>query len=322
MILGYADVYHVSEYQPYSMACSFPITIKNPAHFLDRSALAYIPVPCGKCPKCLDTRVNGWIFRMQQHEKISTSCHFVTLTYGTNDDPQGRLTPNGLKTLVKKDYQDFMKRLRNQYRYRAINPETGRYKYYYDKIPPIKYFACGEYGAKRQRPHFHAIIYNSDEQNITKSWPHGFVHIGTVTGASIAYTLKYMCKPSTVNKNNPLDDRTPEFQLVSQYLGINYLSKAIIQYHQNDLTRLYCTHLGGIKFPMPRYYRNKIFTDIQRKHQARLAQQLQLDNLVEKQRLHIQEHGDLTTFYRLEVERKHAYLRTWRAQSPMRNTIF
>lgn len=301
------------------MACSFPITIKNPAAKLDRSAAAYIPVPCGTCPKCLDTRVNGWIFRLLQHEKISTSAHFVTLTYGTNDNPLGHTTPNGLKTLVKSDYQKFMKVLRNQYRYRAINPETGRYKYYYDRVPNIKYFACGEYGSKRQRPHFHAIIFNTDANLITQSWPHGFVHIGSVTGASIAYTLKYMHKPKKVFAEN--DDRLPEFQLQSQGLGENYITPQIVKYHQNDLSRLYCTMSGGQKTAMPRYYRNKIYTDLQRKQQSRMAQAMQLQ-LKEKQQLeYLQENGSLQYFYRDESQRKFAYLDIWRQRSTTSRNI-
>lgn len=302
------------------MACSFPITIKNPAAKFDRTLPLYIPVPCGTCPRCLDSRVNGWAFRLQQHEMISTSAHFVTLTYGTNDNPGGHITPNGYKTLVKSDFQKFVKILRNQYRYRKINPSTGRLKYYYDKTPKIKYFACGEYGTRRQRPHFHAIIYNTTHDLITKSWTHGFVHIGTVTGASIAYTLKYMHKPKY--KFTGDDDRIPEFQLQSKGLGINYITPQVIKYHQSDLSRLYVTALGGQKYPMPRYFRNIIFTEAQRKQQARNAQTLQIELLHKSQTAHIQEHGDLKTYYRDEVQRKHAYLDIWRQRSTTRNIAF
>jgi len=302
------------------MACDFPITIKNPAAKIDLSAAAYIPVPCGTCPRCLDNRINGWVFRLLQHEKVSESALFVTLTYGTNDDPQGHITPNGHRTLVPSDYQKFMKILRNSYRYRKINPETGRFKYYYDQVPKIKYFACGEYGSRRKRPHFHAIIFNTDADRVQNAWSHGNVHIGDVTGASIAYTCKYMNKPKTVFADG--DDRHPEMQLVSQGLGANYLTPAIISYHQADLTRLYCTALGGQKMPMPRYYRLRIYSDAQRKQQARNAQKMQMDKLQERQIAHIMQYGNLSTYYRDESERKLAYLEIWRQRSKLRNLIF
>lgn len=302
------------------MACDFPITIKNPARKLNASVLSHIPVPCGKCPTCLTTRVNGWVFRLLQHEKISSSAHFVTLTYGTNEQPLGHVTPNGHKTLVKSDFQKFMKILRNQYRTRVKHPITNRYKYDYSNVPNIKYFACGEYGTRRQRPHFHAIIYNADAHLIERSWSHGFVHIGTVTGASIAYTLKYMHKPKTVFA--PGDDRLPEFQLVSQRLGKNYVTPQSIAWHRSDLSRLYVVAPGGQKYPMPRYYRNLLYTEAQRAQQARNAQKLQSER--QEQRLidFFNIHRSLDNFYRYEVERKHAYLSIWRERSTLRNLQF
>lgn len=302
------------------MACAFPVTIKNPAAVIDLSAAKYIPVPCGKCPRCLDTRINSWVFRLLQHEKVSESSYFVTLTYGTNEMPSGHLTPNGHRTLVASDYQKFMKILRNSYRYRAVNPDTGRTKYYYDKIPKIRYFACGEYGSRRKRPHFHAIIFNTDPDRIVASWKHGFVHIGSVTGASIAYTCKYMNKPKTVFADG--DDRTPEMQLVSQGLGANYITAETIAYHQNDLTRLYVTFAGGQKSTMPRYYRDRIYTAAQRKQQARLAQSMQLQLIEKKQSDHFMQYGSLDSYYRDEAQRKLAYLSIWRERSTLRNLQF
>lgn len=303
------------------MACSFPVTIKNPAFKIDRGASFYIPVPCGTCPTCLNRRINSWMFRLLQEDKVAKTAYFITLTYGTNDKPGFIESPNGLNTLTKSHLQNFFKRLRNTYRYRAVNPDTGRMRYMYDKVPDIKYFAVGEYGSRRQRPHYHAIIFNTDVSRIEKAWVDGTVHVGSVTGASIAYTLKYMHKGKTVPRFE-LDDRVQEFQLHSQGLGKSYLTPAVISYHQQRVKELYVTLPGGVKMPMPRYYRAKIYTDAQRKAQARFAQRMANDLIEKKQADYINQYGTLDGYYAREVERKRAYLDIFRARSKSRDLQF
>jgi len=218
---------------------------------------------------------------------------------------------------VVADFQNFVKRLRNSYRYRAVNPVTGRSKYYYDLVPKIKYFAVGEYGSRRKRPHYHAIIFNTDVSRIEAAWPHGFVHTGSVTGASIAYTLKYMHKGRTVPAFE-LDDRVPEFQVHSKGLGSCYITPETISYHQSRILEVFLTLPGGVKMPMPRYYANRLYTDAQRRAQARNAQKLQLELIEKKQMLYINEFGTLDGYFAREVERKRAYLEIFRARSTVR----
>lgn len=124
----------------------------------------------------------------------------------------------------------------------------------------LKYYYVGEYGTTKNRPHYHMIIFNADIEDIEKTWEHGSVDYGTVTGASIGYTLKYMIKDGRIpmHKN---DDRLPEFARMSKGLGINYLTTETMYWHadkHNLLTRLHCT-IDGKKIPMPRYYKEKIF---------------------------------------------------------------
>ncbi|AXL15358.1 replication initiator protein [Microviridae sp.] len=206
-----------------------------------------IPVPCGKCPPCKSRRVNSWIFRLQQENLVSTSAYFITLTYATDHVP---ILPTGPPlTLRKSDYQKFMKRLRKR------NEST------------IKYYACGEYGTKSFRPHYHAIIFNVDYINhIFESWKLGDVHVGQVSEKSIAYTLKYIDKPQRI----PLhmnDKRVPEFSLMSKGLGSNYIDKAA-KYHKADPNnRLFLTRPDGIKLAMPKFYRDKLFNEYERRNQ-------------------------------------------------------
>lgn len=228
----------------------------SPFYVLPAGATERVPVPCNRCPPCKINRVNSWVFRLLQEEKLHAHAHFVTFTYDTHCVP---ISPNGFMTLKKSDFQDYMKRLRN------LCPGQT-----------LKYYAVGEYGTKNSRPHYHAIIFGVDDPNkfadawMLKGQSLGGVYIGKVSSNSIAYTMKYIDK-SNFKRKHKRDDREPEFPLMSQGLGKNYLTPEIIAYHQADKSRLYCTREGGHKIALPRYYKQKLYSEDDRKQQALLA---------------------------------------------------
>jgi len=162
--------------------------------------------------------------------------------------------------LSKTDLQKFIKRIRNNTQRRSI-----------------RYYAVGEYGGKTWRPHYHAIIFDVTPEEVTKAWraenpktnryePIGHIHFGTVSDDSIAYTAKYMYKPKRVPLHEN-DDRTPEFSLMSKGMGLNYLTPAIIDYHETTQSS-FVTLPGGYIQPLPRIYRDRIFTPEEREHIA------------------------------------------------------
>lgn len=203
--------------------------------------------PCGKCVNCLKRRVSGWSFRLMQEYKRSTSGHFITLTYDTDNVP---LTGRGFMSLSKRDVQLFFKRLR-----KAHTSEMEL---------PIKYYAAGEYGGRTSRPHYHIILFNAKLELIQPAWNLGQLHYGTLTEASVGYTLKYIHK-KPFTKKHANDDRQPEFALMSKGLGANYLTKAMVQWHKNHMEdRQYLTIADGKKIAMPRYYKLKIYDDDER----------------------------------------------------------
>lgn len=215
-----------------------------------------VPVPCGKCPKCTARRASAWSFRLMQENKVSETAHFVTLTYNTEHVP---ITRKGFMSLDKKDVQKFFKRLRK------IQNEK------FPDFPSIKYYAAGEYGTKTLRPHYHIILFNcADVVLIEKAWriddiPIGDLHVGNVEEASIGYTLKYISKPKQIPMHHN-DDRQPEFALMSKGLGANYVNAQTKKWHQKDLfNRMYVNTNDGKKITMPRYYKDRIYTDEQRK---------------------------------------------------------
>lgn len=296
-----------------------------------------VPVPCGNCPPCKKRRVDSWVFRLMQEEKVSSSAYFVTLTYNTENVP---LTPRGWMTLnkgydivekvdkktgeiVKKkkdrcDFTKYMKRLR-----KLCGGNT------------LKYYAVGEYGTDNQRPHWHAIIFNVPRETLLFDAWHldgkqlGQVHVGQVSGDSIAYCCKYLDKEQTrlfgVNRQGykfyfpkSVDDRVPEFSLMSKGLGANYVTESIKKYHLADQSRLYLTVDGGFKIAMPRYYKDLIFSPEDMAHQLGLIQSAVAEKNRENEALYKRLHGHRPAFsYEqfVESQRKARYQKFYKQKS-------
>lgn len=211
-------------------------------------------VPCGKCPYCVARRVSSWSFRLLQEDRVSLSSYFLTLTYDTKHIP---ITRNGFMSVNKADLQKFFKRLRKN---QPVS-STGQQK-------PIKYFAAAEYGGRTSRPHYHIILFNAVLSTIQTAWQFGHINYGTISGASVGYTLKYMSKPPWHNKHKN-DDREPEFRLMSKGLGASYITDKMKRWHVASVEdRMYCNLTDGKKIAMPRYYKDKIYTESQRKRAA------------------------------------------------------
>lgn len=225
----------------------------TPFQVRDKISNEWMALPCGKCPGCMKRRSSGWSFRLVKEGERAETALFVTLTYNTKYVP---LTKSGYMSLNKRHIQLYMKRLRKLS----------------DK--KLKYYVCGEYGSKRSRPHYHMIIFNADPEKVEHAWsqykagvgfiPFGDIFIGEVNEASIGYTLKYMQKPGKIpmHKN---DDRVKEFSLMSKGLGANYITDNMSQWHKNDLlNRMYVPIKDGKKIAMPRYYKDKIYSETQK----------------------------------------------------------
>lgn len=239
----------------------------------------WMDFPCGKCPECYSRRISGWSFRLVKEGQTSESALFVTLTYDTQFVP---ISKNGFMNLDKSDVQKYFKRLRKRHekRYRSI-PKEARSK--------IKYYTCGEYGDSSMRPHYHAIIYNAHPEDLEMAWTDpatkyrlGTIHIGKVTEASIGYTLKYMSKPKKVPLFNN-DDRLPEFSLMSKGLGANYITPEMARWHKSDLyNRMFCALPEGKKIAMPRYYKDKIYSEAERKAISKHVEKQHLEEDIRK----------------------------------------
>lgn len=208
------------------------MTFVRPKNY--NSQVQELQIPCGKCIGCALDKSSDWACRcwceMQQWEN---NC-FITLTYNNENLPEGGY-------LVKKDLQDFMKRLR--YYHKGIqewtNPQTGKKEY------PIRFLACGEYGPgenSTHRPHYHILIFNWKPQDklkfykenhngdriliskeITDIWGKGFTTVGDLTYKSACYVARYCTKKMFKGVKHATLKKAliePEFILMSRNGGI------------------------------------------------------------------------------------------------------
>lgn len=193
-------------------------------------------MPCGKCAFCAATRRSDWAIRLDYEARLHVVKKFVTLTYADANLTWDKNVPQ----LVKSDLQKWFKRVR----------KTGA---------KIRYYAVGEYGTRTKRPHYHILLFGEvSDETIRESWKLGLVHIGTVTQASVNYTLGYMVNKSAIH----LHHRVKPFSLMSLRpgLGSNYLSHAMIAWHKSG--RKNYVLVDGVKRHLPRYYKCKIFSKI------------------------------------------------------------
>jgi len=189
-------------------------------------------VVCGQCIACRINRRDEWTTRCILEAQSHRFNTYFTLTYADEHLPSdGKIS--------KPDIQKFMQNLRNSYR---------RSKY-------LRYFIAGEYGTKTKRPHYHGIIFGAFVDELIKTcWNKGHVKAEELRGdAGVRYVCKYITKGSK-------DHET--FAMMSRKPGIGYsaiqLIAAEFRNHQRPSDDLKSIQIGGKKWPVDRYTREKI----------------------------------------------------------------
>lgn len=206
-------------------------------------------VPCGKCLACLERRQRDWTFRLSIEHHQCTSCLFITLTYDEKHIPIVTHEDKVFGVLRKKDVQDFMKRLRFH-----ISPHK------------VRFFACGEYGTKTLRPHYHVILFNFPThyfdayEVINKVWKNGFVVVKNAHSNHFHYVAKYCNSFTSLPRYLKFREWKP-FILTSRRpaLGLSYLTDAMVEYYRTTLSTV--ARFDGHIYSLPKYFRDKLFDD-------------------------------------------------------------
>ena len=194
------DADHVEVYENGSINVCFNSS-RSPYAF--KVIKDFIQIPCGKCVGCRLRYSRQWADRCMLELQYHESSYFVTLTYNDENLPTSEWLDSETgevgtsHSLVKRDVQLFLKRLRRYYKFDNH----------------LMYYCAGEYGSKSARPHYHLIIFglrlddlkvyktNKELQYslftspfLEKCWGKGFVVVGLVTWETCAYTARYIMK--------------------------------------------------------------------------------------------------------------------------------
>lgn len=254
------------------MMCLKPVRLFNPTLDLsrydktfDRDKLEarygdklYINVPCGKCEACIERKSNEWATRIYHEWLVSDTSYFCTLTYAEEFLPINVVTllagdreeEHELPSLCKRDVQLFMKRLRKK---------LGN---------GLRFFLGGEYGETDGRPHYHFVIFNfpaylkEDMDMIVQDcWSYGGIQTNDLNIRRVMYVAKYIYSSATWKKDMIKGLQLP-FILSSRRPGLgscycNDMSN--IRYHNTTLETVVTIDDGRV-MPMPRFYRDKIFS--------------------------------------------------------------
>lgn len=210
---------------------------------------------CGQCVGCRLERSRQWAVRCMHEASLFDENCFITLTYNDEHLP-------GDGSLHYEQFQKFMKRLRKKFPDRKV-----------------RFFMCGEYGDLRDRPHFHACLFNCDfpdkyywkksngcrlyrSETLEKLWPFGDSTVGEVTFESAAYVARYVMKKVTGDAaeshyrrvrpdTGEVVELEPEFCHMSLKPGIG---SDWLRLYWRDVQDGMCVSRGHESL-MPKYYR-------------------------------------------------------------------
>lgn len=201
-------------------------------------------------------RASEWSTRITHEAQLHEANCFVTLTFSDEHVPADH-------SVSVRDVQLFMKRLR-----KALGHNR------------VRFFACGEYGERTFRPHYHVILFGwspgdampwrktgsgfvvSRSAFLERVWPYGHVEVGSVTVQSAGYVARYVIKKvtgqaaaQTYSRTDPETGETwqvsPEFISMSSKPGIG---NGWYQRYSGDAFPSDFVVIEGQKRPVPRYY--------------------------------------------------------------------
>lgn len=231
------------------------------------------PLPCGKCTGCKLEYSRQWAVRLMHEKQMHELSCFITPTYRDGQLPEERAHANThvhatkrMASLSKADLRGLTKRL-NQHAIRKFGKG-------------VKYYACGEYGDEKGRPHYHIAVFGEDfssdrefwknspsgnplyhSKTLARLWPYGDCDIGDLTFESAAYIARYILKKITGTKAadhyKRLDENgeeywlQPEFNVMSRRPGLArewfMTNKGDVYPHDHVISR-------GNPAKPPRYY--------------------------------------------------------------------
>lgn len=237
---------------------------------------ATFQLPCGKCLECRLESARQTAVRCVHESKMYDDNSFITLTY----DDQHLNSPK----LHYPDFQNFMKSLRSKIydeqllkffpgsnqreRRRLFRTLSIESQNLIKHNSSVGVFVAGEYGDRKKRPHWHAILFNWRPQDLkpkyvsergdqvytsdvlSSLWPHGASELGQVTFQSAGYVARYATKKLSHGK-----DGDHEYEPISKRSSRHAIGKKFLErYWQDIFTHGQVILSDEIRCGIPRYY--------------------------------------------------------------------
>ena len=242
--------------------CLYPKLIPNPKYKTSKkrgyyvpkmhdNRLSYVPVACGKCFECRKKKAREWNIRLSEDIR-HFKAWFITLTIDDTNmnkimQEMGIESPkNNENSIAGFALRRFLERVRKKTK------------------KSIRHWCVTELGEDRGRIHLHGIFFGEKApEQIIEHWKYGFVFIGTfVSERTINYITKYMLK---------YDIKHREFSgkvFTSAGIGSGYFERTDYinnRYKKNETNETY-RYRNGRKAMLPRYYRDKIYTEDEKEY--------------------------------------------------------
>lgn len=214
---------------------------------------------CGHCTGCRLDNARMWSIRMMHEARYSAHTHFITLTYSDENLPPAA-------DLRYKDLSNFFKRARHDYQ---------------TEEQSFRYFACGEYGDKTLRPHYHfaAFDFKIDDlrpfkrtetgwyflsDSLRSCWQHGHVIVAPLEWSSASYVARYVTKKMRgqdirIKRPAANQDEEAEYYTVQRAFQSHGLGVRWYEDHKREVWDLDAV-LFRNEYPVkvPRYYYKRL----------------------------------------------------------------
>lgn len=240
--------------------------------------LRSVPIPCGNCMECRKKRRNEWQVRLSEEIQENKNAKFVTLTFSDEKlKKYEEKVKEGIKGYERENAAVSI----------AVRKFLERWRKSEGKS--VKHCLVTELGHKNtERIHLHGFIW-TDKTNdfIARTWRYGNISIGNqkyyvkhikggrhgqvivkegsgtesyVNEKSVNYITKY------INKIDTQHMYYKPKMYISNGIGKAYITSSAAKYnaYKGKATWEKYTRKDGSKLGLPKYYREKLYTDEQR----------------------------------------------------------
>ena len=254
--------------------CLYQTSIKNPRYLVNEKNRGIIPIPqtekelfiqtsCGWCIECRKKIAAEWRIRLMEEYRAHKEAEFITLSFSPEniqklEEDLKKAKWRGIEgneidvnLLASYAIRMYMERLRKKY-----------------KIG-VRHWFITELGKKNsERIHLHGIMWRPEntkkeefKKDIEKKWLYGNVYVGEyVSEKTINYIIKYITKVDDLHKGYK------QRVITSKGIGKEYvytIGKILNSFKGKDTNTKYKTQTG-INIELPRYYKDKLYTEEQR----------------------------------------------------------